>query len=319
MRRALPLLGAVTLIACSNVLGYDDLHFENPDGGPYGTGATTGTGGASQGGTGGGSSSVCTRWKNDRADMSDGTWSGSTSGCNAGDISATGRQNALKIVNLYRFIAGLPEVTDNAGWDAAQQECALMMQANGALSHTPPTNWNCYTAAGAGAAGQSNIATTPGVSAIDLYMADPGNPTTIGHRRWILSNSLGPIATGSTSGYSCLRVIGGSGNAGKPWMGFPPAGQVPFQMFNASFSSVDSVGWTVQSDSINLSGAAVTVTDGGNNMPVTVSQLAGGYGSQYAIRFNPQGWQTQAGHTYAVSVTGVSSPINYSVEVVNCP
>ena len=63
----------------------------------------------------------------------------------------------------------------------------------------------------------------------------------------------------------------------------------------------------------------VTVSDGGNNLPVTVTQLAGGYGSQYAIRFNPQGWQTQAGHTYDVSVSGVSPAINYSVQVVSCP
>jgi hypothetical protein len=150
-------------------------------------------------------------------------------------------------------------------------------------------------------------------------MADPGNPTTIGHRRWILSNSLGPVATGSTSGYSCLRVIGGSGNAGKQYQPWPPAGQVPYQAFNASFSSVDSSGWTIESDSIDFGGANVTVSDGGTNMPVTVTQLAGGYGSAYAIRFNPQGWQTQAGHTYDVSVSGVSPAINYSVEVVGCP
>jgi hypothetical protein len=39
----------------------------------------------------------------------------------------------------------------------------------------------------------------------------------------------------------------------------------------------------------------------------------------YAIRFNPSGWTTQAGRTYAVSVTGISTPINYSVQVVDCP
>jgi hypothetical protein len=233
-------------------------------------------------------------------------------------MSGNGRANTVKIVNLYRFLAGLPEVSHDATRDSQAQECSLMMQANNALSHTPPTSWKCYTSAGAAAAGKSNIATTPAVAAIDLYMADPGNATTIGHRRWILSNSLGPIGVGSASGYSCLMVIGGSGNAGKAWVAFPPAGQVPIQMFKASFASIDSTGWTVQSDSIDLGGAQVTVSDGGTNMPVTVTQLAGGYGSSYAIRFNPQGWTTQAGHTYAVSVTGVSTPISYNVEVLAC-
>jgi hypothetical protein len=251
--------------------------------------------------------------------MSEGTWSGSVASCSAGDVSAAGRANALKLVNLYRYIVGLPAVTNSASMDQQAQACALMMHANGALSHTPPTSWKCYTSVGAGSAGKSNIATTPGVKAVDLYMADPGNSTTIGHRRWILSNSLGPIGLGTTSSYSCMQVIGGSGKAGKQWVAFPPGGEVPFQMFKASYASLDSTGWTIQSDSINLSAAQVTVTDGGVSKPVTVTQLKGGYGSSYAIRFNPQGWSTEAGHTYKVSVSGTSQPIAYDVKVVSCP
>ena len=60
------------------------------------------------------------------------------------------------------------------------------------------------------------------------------------------------------------------------------------------------------------------MTDAGANKPVTVTPLAGGYGSSSAIRFNPQGWTTQAGHTYSVNVTGIGTPISYDVEVVNC-
>jgi hypothetical protein len=52
--------------------------------------------------------------------------------------------------------------------------------------------------------------------------------------------------------------------------------------------------------------------------PVQVTSLSSGYGPQYAIRFNPQGWTTQAGTTYHVEVTGISTPISYDVEVVSC-
>jgi hypothetical protein len=258
---------------------------------------------------------VCQRWNADRANLSEGAWSGSVNGCNAGDVAPPGRPNALKLVNLYRWMAGLPEVTGNGSMDSEAQACALMMDANNMLSHTPPSSWTCYSSLGAGGAGKSNIATTPGVEAVDLYMTDPGNPTTIGHRRWILSNSLGPIGLGSTSDYSCMLVIGGSGNANKQWTAYPPPGQVPAELFTVSFQSLDQTGWTIQSDDINLSGAQVTVTDAGQNRPVTVTQLAGGYGSSYAIRFNPSGWTTQAGHTYSVSV---SVGIQYDVIVVNC-
>ncbi len=75
----------------------------------------------------------------------------------------------------------------------------------------------------------------------------------------------------------------------------------------------------MQSDSINLSGAQVSVTDGGMDRPVTQNTLAANYGSSHAVRFVPQGWSAQAGHTYHVSVTGASKPIDYDVEVVACP
>ena len=51
--------------------------------------------------------------------------------------------------------------------------------------------------------------------------------------------------------------------------------------------------------------AQVTVMVDGAAQPVTVTQLGNNYGAKYAIRFNPMGWTTAAGKTYAVSVTGI--------------
>jgi uncharacterized protein YkwD len=274
--------------------------------------SSSGSGGASP------TDALCARWNGDRANLGEGTWSGSVNGCNAGDISADGRANALKLVNLYRFIAGLPEVSTAADRDQKAQACALMMDANNQLSHSPPMNWACYTADGAQAAGNSNISSTPGVEGVDLYMADPGNPTTIGHRRWILSGSLGPIGLGSTSSRSCMWVIGGSGAVNPAFTAWPSPGLFPIQAMNASFQSVDQTGWTIQSSSIDLGGAQVTVTDAGQSKPVKVTQLANNYGSTYAISMIPEGWTSQAGHTYAVSVAGVSQAISYEVQMVDC-
>ena len=36
------------------------------------------------------------------------------------------------------------------------------------------------------------------------------------------------------------------------------------------------------------------------------------------LRFNPDGWPTEAGRTYSVSVTGIPMEINYDVSVVDC-
>ncbi len=262
---------------------------------------------------------MCTRWKADRADMSEGTWTGSVAGCNAGDIGV-GRANTLRLVNLYRWIADLPGVTNDPTKDAAAQECALMMRANGQLSHTPPDTWTCYTTVGASAAGRSNISGGQSVRSVPAYMGDIFAPTTLGHRRWILNNRLGPIGIGGTSSYSCLLVIGGSGSANKPWVAWPAPGPFPFAAVSESFGgSLDDAGWSIQSDSINLNAATVTVTANGVDAPVAVTPLSANYGSTSAIKLVPDGWTTQAGTTYQVSVAGVPTPFSYTVNVVVCP
>ena len=67
------------------------------------------------------------------------------------------------------------------------------------------------------------------------YMIDSGNETTFGHRRIILSNRLGPIGLGSTGqgGASCMQNIGGTGNAGKTWVAWPPPGPFPMQAYGS--------------------------------------------------------------------------------------
>lgn len=289
-------------------------------GGAASSGGRSGSGGAGAGGAAGAGSSdeVCTRWKADRANLSEGTWSGAVASCTAGDMTPEARENALRQVNLYRWLAGLPAVTLDPVKNQKEQECALMMRANNMLSHEPPTTWTCYTAAGAEGAGNSNISSGAAVSSVELYMIDPGNATTIGHRRWILSNSLGPIGIGGTDRSSCMWTLGGTGKAGKPWMAWPAAGKIPLQAIVGTRQSTDTTGWTVQSDGINLAGAQVSVTVDGVAQPVTVTQLGANYGSRYAIRFNPMGWTTAAGKTYNVSVTGIPTAITYAVEVLNC-
>jgi len=322
-------LAMVLLAACSG----DDTTVEDDDGtgasgsggmtsGPTsgpgsGNGGSTTTGGGGQGG-GDEAARVCARWNADRADMGEGTWSGAVNGCNAGDTSMVGRDNALRLINLYRWLSDLPEVAHDATRNAKAQECALMMHANNSLSHSPPMGWDCWNSDGSEAAGKSNIATTPGVRAVDLYMADPGNETTIGHRRWILNNGLGPVGLGSTDGYSCMWVIGGNGDGDRDWTAFPSDGVWPIEAMSASFADVDDTGWTIQSQDINLEESTVSVKEDGADVPVSVEVLQRNFGSRYAIKLTPQGWQSQAGSTYEVSVTDVDTPFSYRVEMVSC-
>ena len=122
-------------------------------------------------------------------------WNGNVTACNAGATTLAHRQAVIDRVNLYRVLAGLPGNVALAGGAPATntQAAALMFSANHALSHTPPTNWLCWTQAGYNGAASSNIAlgygndAASGVFAVDGYMDDAGDGNhPVGHRRWIL-------------------------------------------------------------------------------------------------------------------------------------
>ena len=113
-------------------------------------------------------------------------------------------------------------------------------------------------------------------------------------------------------------MLYGSGNATKQFTAWPPRGKVPYRAINTPQGSMDTTGWTVQSDSVRLTGAEVSITSGGVDMPVTVTELLANYGSSYAISIHPSGWTTTRGATYEVEVRGSSETISYEVEVVDC-
>lgn len=260
---------------------------------------------------------ACARVLEDRAALWEGSWDGSTATCTPGTMSQDWQERTLRSVNLYRWLAGVPALTLDASAYVGEQACALMMQANGALSHSPPQSWACWSQEGAGAAGQSSIAGTSAVAGVDLYVADPGNPDTLGHRRWVLSPWISATAFGSTSGYSCMRTYG-YGGAGPAFVAWPPPGVYPMELHNASWASVDTTGWSIQSDSLALGGATVTITEDGLPRPVTTKALLPNYGSGSALAILPQGWGIKAGSTYSVTVAGAGQPVGWSFVAVTC-
>lgn len=74
---------------------------------------------------------LCQRWNGDRAQLARGRGAGTRRAADEGAVSRDGRDNALRLVNLYRWIADLPPVTEDAGKTGSAQACALMMHAKG--------------------------------------------------------------------------------------------------------------------------------------------------------------------------------------------
>src|SRR5690606_34986449 len=136
------------------------------------------------------------------------SWNGDTGSCNPGDIDMAAAERAVRNINMHRFIADVPPVVHVPEWTKPAQECALLAHANQKLSHTPPRDWSCWSDVASQVSAVSLIANRSAPPAIGAFMEDPGNETTMGHRRWLLSEEIWRVGIGSTSRYTCVVVDG---------------------------------------------------------------------------------------------------------------
>ena len=125
-------------------------------------------------------------------------FTGNVEDCVAGTTNQRFRTSVIERVNWYREMAGLHPVTENQESSRLAQHAALMISAQGDLSHYPDTDWACYTVEGSQGAGSSNLSLgVSGLASIDGYVQDPGpNNIHVGHRQWILYPKLTTMGTG---------------------------------------------------------------------------------------------------------------------------
>ena len=125
-------------------------------------------------------------------------FTGDVDSCVAGTTSQQFRTSVIQRVNWYRGMAGLHPVSEDQESSRLAQHAALMMSAQGDLSHYPDADWACYSAEGSQGAGSSNLFLgVSGLASIDGYVQDPGpNNIHVGHRQWILYPKLTTMGTG---------------------------------------------------------------------------------------------------------------------------
>jgi len=173
-------------------------------------------------------------------------WTGSVAKCRLGKESAASRKATRKAVNFVRALNELDEVKLDTKLNKRALRTALLMHANGSLSHSPSkTSFNkCWSNAGKVSASRSNLylswghggdrAPSTGARAIVGYMTDAGaGNLAVGHRRWILNPTTRVMATGSTSTANALTVFGTktSAKAAQPtYMEWPAQGWFPTQL-----------------------------------------------------------------------------------------
>lgn len=232
-------------------------------------------------------------------------WNGDVPGCAEDRTSPSYIAATLARINFYRLLAGLPaNISEDTG-DAATdtQKAALIMSANGQLSHTPPDNWQCLSSEGKRAAGRSNLALgVAGLRAVDLYMDDFGTfNAAVGHRRWILyppqtTMASGAIPRGSQWSSNALWVIGnfGARPATPEGVAWPAAGYMPYDLLPSGSNR-----WSFSFPGADFSDAQVTMSVAGVAFPVTLEPLYNGYGDNTLVWLPRRSQSDVAGVSYS--------------------
>ncbi len=251
-------------------------------------------------------------------------------GCQTGTLKPEVGARVVAVLNDIRAHHNLPPVTYVSAEESAEMQSSLMMAANGQLSHTPPTNWLCYTSAGATAAGVSNIYLGSGglrysrdADIMVGWLTDIDNivMNNIGHRRWLLYPFLSTVSYGRVAGAyqgsfrdaASIKVINDSQNTAGP---LPDFVAYPFQDYPARYfanGALLSFGVIANKSSnfgtnqqVSYANATITVTQrGGGALAVTnIASDNQGYGLPNNLQWNVTG--LQANTIYDVTIANVN-------------
>ncbi|CAN5359092.1 hypothetical protein BH10PSE15_BH10PSE15_07320 [soil metagenome] len=273
----------------------------------------------------------------------------SATNCVAGQLAPSVTAQVLALVNAIRALHALPPVGYSSADEPSAQAASLMMVANDALDHNPPTTWKCYTASGAAGAGSSDLSGSTQSAGQPLqsddailgrWMDEIDNLTlnNVGHRSWILDpfattfsygRSVVTSSTGAILDFAALKVFSTSGSA--PAGGTLPAfvaypyGDYPARYFKAGslFSFGVIADPTSRAANANVSYANATVrvaVHGGADLTVSnVSSDTTGYGLPNNIQFTVAGVATGTSYDVTianVAVNGVAKSYAYAFRIV---
>lgn len=257
-------------------------------------------------------------------------WTGSISGCVAGDTSAAYKDAVLRRINWFRAMAGVPaNVQLDATFNRKAQQAALVMAANESLSHNPPSSWLCNNTEATEAASSSNLSLgNSGADSIAIgYMEDSGsNNAAVGHRRWLLYPQTQTMGTGDVTGdlsTNVLWVFDDRFSAARPtvrdeFVAWPPPGYVPYSTVYPR--------WSFSYPKADFSGATVSMTENGVSMTTRKEALSSGIGENTLVWIpgtysDGTTWaRPSSDTTYTVQVSGVkigsvSRNFSYTVKV----
>jgi len=256
----------------------------------------------------------------------------SASSCTPGDNSSAFEQAELLRINWFRAMAGMPaSIYLNPIDDWGSQQMAVIISANNALNHNPPSNYICYNTFAAGFAGGDQALGADGAEATTLFIWDYGaNNNEVGHRRWILYPEeivmgIGDVPGAGANAAGNLTYVFDPASFGtrpatrKPYVSWPPEGFAPYQVVFPY--------WSFGLSNADLSGATVTMTSNGAAVATVIQPYKTGYGENTLV-WVPMGLDATTGGTsfpfsgtdtvYNVTIGNISNgsaPSQYSYSV----
>ena len=240
-------------------------------------------------------------------------WTGNVDTCDKGTQSAESLIKGTAAVNFYRGLSGLDSITLTDAQNQKAQAAALIMEANGTITHYPTADMKCYTDLGSQGAATSNLLLSGYIpsmaNVVELYMDDPGtNNLEAGHRRWILNPTTTTMGFGTTRGINAINVVGGgvSQTRAKPeFIPFPNAGYSPQQLEPNGRWSLSA-----SSSTVDFTNATVSVKDStGKTLSVVKNPVHNGYGPNTLV-FQVTGINLATGSAtsdYTVTVSNINN------------
>lgn len=257
---------------------------------------------------------VCERFQRDFATTSQQVFDPGQgqAACDPGTIDPVAHDDAMRRLNLYRWLVGVEPAGVDWGNQATSQAAAFMMHVNNRLSHSPDSSWTCYSAAGAAGAGSSNLGLGyyhPADTVVG-YIRDNGTPS-LGHRRWCFNPSLDAVGFGHYGSGGAMHAFGTGAHSEPDFVAYPSPGPFPIQALHGDWSFSRRQGFS------NSFTVTVTRLSDGTNIPVTATDRGSTFGFLATLGFSVPG--ATAGETYRVEVVDGARTYTYETTLVSCP
>ena len=276
-------------------------------------------------------------------------YTGDVSQCVAGTTSQAFRDSVVQRANWYRQMAGLDAVSESRALSATAQDKALIVLAEGRLSHSPTPDWACYRSIDQ-QGGENLGLETAGVGGVDQYIRDTGDHNlAVGHRLQILSPFVTQIGSGNVRTPSGTYRLANAMHLLYDWdaeptvreergfVAWPPAGYVPAGVVWGRWSFTKQRVATEVTRSGNViytrlfltqpdfSDAAVSVTDDDGPVETTIihRDTALVWAMEGDTRSDLLDVPTGGDHCYKITINGVKengivqAPYEYAVCVLD--